>query len=244
MVNLSFLRHLSFEINDSCILDSIHNLCPRNSNRWEYSTSFDPITKEDVVNFATYCTNLGFKGLINFHYYNEPLCTKELMLSIVDLLPNNLFSLWTNGILLKKEDEKWLGKFTDVMITLYDGFYENIDFIYYLLSNFPNVRCQLEDFDDRKNELITPKYNPQIWHCNRPNWELVIDYYGNGHICCGDWKGELKIGNIKTMPYDEFLNNWIKVKTLTLRPWTEDTFKDIPRICQICTTRSPKISQV
>lgn len=242
-VNLSRLKYLAFEINDECPLTSLHLECPRNSNRWQNSENDVPITLGDMISFYMYCSRRGFNGLVNVHYYNEPLATKQRLLNLVDALPEAKFSLWTNGVYLSPNSRRnsFLKKFTDVMVTIYP--HSNLRALANLKLNYPHVRFQTANLDARRND-VNPQFNPHITRCNRPWWELIVDYYGNGHVCCGDWKGEIKIGNIKTDDYDVFIRSWEKVVTSLSKTWNAESFSSLPRICQVCTTRTPGMSQV
>ena len=33
-------------------------------------------------------------------------------------------------------------------------------------------------------------------YCMRQYVELIIDNWGNGHLCCQDWRGDIKLGNV------------------------------------------------
>jgi hypothetical protein len=239
------VKYLSFEINDICNLTDQHPQCPRNSKRFENSESEQPITVDDIVKFYRYCADThGFKGLVNFHYYNEPLCTKEKIIEIIDRLPDARFSLWTNGLLLSGDYRKnvFLKAFDDVMITIYP--YANLTTLANIRLHYPNVRFQEAHLDNRKDEDIKTEFNPCITKCARPDWELIIDYYGNGHVCCGDWKAEMKIGNILNMDYNEFIRNWKSWRDTLSKEWNEETYKFLPEICKICLARTPIMGMV
>jgi len=238
------LSYLSFEINDLCNLTDQHPQCPRNADRFANSSSQTPIGIDDIVNFFRFCKGLGFNGLVNLHYYNEPLCTKDKMLEIISRLPEANFSLWTNGLLLSGDYRKntFLNAFEDVMITVYP--FTNRNTVANTMIHYPNVRVQEAHLDNRKTEDIEPKFNPKITSCHRPDWELIIDYYGNGHVCCGDWKAEMRIGNILNTPYQEFIDNWKKWRDRLSQNWNEETYKLLPNVCKLCLTRTPVMGMV
>jgi len=238
------LRYLAFEINNNCQLTGVHKECPRNADRFCNSRSSEPITVSDIASFYRFCAVRGFGGLVNLHYYNDPLCTKERMLDIMEDLPEANFSLWTNGIGLHRDPRKnrYLRRFKDVMITIYP--HADVQTLSNCKLHYPHIRFQTGNLDGRAREDIKTEYNPRFNRCNRPEWELIIDYYGNGHVCCGDWKAEIWIGNIKNDPYSEFIAAWERAKRGLLRQWDALSYNDLPEVCKLCLARSPYISQV
>lgn len=238
------LPHLAIEINDQCPFTEIHRECPRNADRWELTPNTDPITEpQEWADYLNRCLDLGFQGLINVHYYNEPLATPELLAEVMRLVPRGKFSLWTNGVLFKKVGVEYLRQFADIMLTMYPETPIPGEDVVAL----PNLMVQRANLDGRIREDVIPRWRPGFSHCNRPDWEMIVDNRGNGHICCGDWKAEIRFGNIQIDPIDNFLDNWVRVKDnlkSQLSFIDQATFETIPPVCQLCLTRSPWISQV
>lgn len=237
--DMSFLKFLSFESNDQCNLTNTHLECPSNDPT-RYKNTDQHLNLLDIIEFTELCMKHGFDGLLTLHYYNEPMLTPGIVATIAREFPDRV-SLWTNGALLNYE--KHLGIIQlchDVMITKYPY----IKYDERILA-LPNVRTQEANLDGRIKEIIKPVYSPHHKRCGRPNWELIIDYHGFGHMCCGDWRGEIEIGNILTDDPHLFLHRWNyhRENINVMQPWDEGTFTDLPFICQECLTRSPIISK-
>ncbi len=245
---LSKLRALAFEINDMCCLGHFHSQCPRNAERFRGLDDTSAMTIGDMAAFARFCKDKhGFQGKIQVHYYNEPLATRARLLRLVEALPEFKFILWTNGVHLTNTDlaNGFLDKFSEVMITIYYMNPVSAKFCLDLRTAYPQVDVQRANMDDRKNEELEPVFNPLITSCERmPYWEINFDYYGNGHICCGDWRGEINIGNIKKDDYDDILNKWRPISFALSQGWNEKTFDKIPNVCKLCTTRTHDMSRL
>ncbi len=238
------IPYLAIEINDKCPFTGIHKECPRNADRFECTPHLDGIDDpEEWASYINRCLDLGFDGLINVHYYNEPLETPDLLREIIALAPSGKYSLWTNGLYLNKVGPEYLSRFSDIMVTMYPETPIPDDEILRL----PNLRIQRANLDGRIREDIEPRWRPGLTRCSRPDWEMIVDYRGNGHICCGDWKAEIWFGNIQVDPIDNFLERWVMVRDdlkSQLSYIDQASFETIPEVCKRCLTRSPWISQV
>lgn len=248
---LSDLKYLTFEINDECPLTAVHKECPRNCDRFPSPVFVPPIGHVEIAEAANFAIDGGFGGEILFHYYNEPLATPELLAVIMDMVPRGKFSLWTNGLYLKKVTDDFLHRFVHIMVTIYPE--TPVDQLKRLMApEHTNTVFQRANLDGRAREDVRPRFNPRIGRCGRLDWELIIDYYGEGHICCGDWRAEIEIGNIQVDRIETFFDKWIYVKRKlrrVLSKITQDSFEkgsdvEIPDVCKLCLTRSPWISQV
>jgi len=240
---------LAFEINDECPLTGIHKECPRNYDRFPNPVFVPPIGPVEIAEAANFAIDHGFDGLINVHYYNEPLATPEIAEQVLDQVPRGKFSLWTNGLYLDRVTDDFLKRFVHVMVTIYPE--TPIDQLERVM-NHTNVTFQRANLDGRYREDITPRFNPAVTKCNRLDWELIVDYYGQGHICCGDWRGEIEIGNIQIDRLETFFDKWIYEKrrlervlfNITPASFEKGSDVEIPDVCKLCLTRSPYISQV
>lgn len=225
-IDLHFLKHLAFEINNECQLTNLHKECPRNTRK----LIGNPIETKDIIGFLQHCLKRGFDGLVNVHYYNEPLLSKDKLIEIINAVPEAKYSLWTNGINLSLDDESFIKRFTDVMVTIYPE--TNINVFNILSTTCKNMRSQ-QGFLDKRIHHIEGK---EIERCGRPNWELIIDYCGKGHVCCGDWELEMYIGDIRD-GYDMFLKRWDLWRKQLLN-------HEFPNICKVCFARTPEMSRV
>lgn len=238
------LRYMSFEINNECPLTEKHPKCPRNiADRYALSRSKDPIAVDDIAGFFRYCAERrGFGGLVNMHDYNEPLETPERIMEIMDRIPEARISVWTNGVLLKNEEPyiEIVERCAEMMVTVYPE--TNIEAVRELRRRYPHIRTQHGRLDNRMVEHVIPGNGQNFAGCNRVNFDIVIGYYGDVHMCCSDWRGEIVVGNIKTDPYSDILQVWqLYRESLVKRP-APGGFGMLPRICQVCFTREPHIS--
>jgi hypothetical protein len=113
-----------------------------------------------------------------------------------------------------------------------------------LQAKHGNIHTLAYGFDNRIRESVRTAYNPRQAACIRPRFELNIDHYGHGHICCGDWRGEMSFGNIKTDSYDAFLRAWYAVRdplAALLNPITPESYERLPAICKLCLARTPEL---
>lgn len=225
-VDLHFLKYLSFEINNECQLTLIHPECPRNTRKLKG----EPLRRNDIVGFLRHCIGRGFNGLVNFHYYNEPLLSKERIVKIMDAVPEAHYSLWTNGINMFPDDIPFIKRFADVMVTIYPG--ADMGKLNAMSTACRNIRFQTGNLDDRIKQIE----GKPITKCDRPNWELVVDYCGKGHVCCSDYDSEMYIGDIRD-GYDKFLEKWNWWRKRLLN-------HDFPNICRLCYARTPQTSRL
>ena len=227
--NLGFLKYLSVEINDECPLTRVHNKCPRSHNRFMGLPNHGTIDYLIITRWIDLCIEKGFKGLITLHNYNEPMMTKDLVHDLVQRYPN-MISLWTSGILFQPshwKDKEIIEKCHDVMVTRYDGV--SIPD----LSMFPNVRFQDYELDNRTGS-VGYKF---LEHCNRPDWEIILNYRGYINMCCGDWKGEIQIGNAIIEDHHTLLHRWNQKRI-------EINNRRFPQACKKCLGRGTSIPLV
>lgn len=237
------LYNLSFEINDECPMTAVHDRCPRSHNRFRYYEKGEPITIEEIIDFTNFCiSEFKFRGLICVNYYNEPLATKDRVIQMTKAFPNRVI-LYTNGLLFDNpfspEDVEILNGINHTWVSEYrdTGLRDRLD-------GKPHIKFQ-EGSLDRRTEDVEPVFNQKNNFCKRIDLELAIDYYGYGHMCCADWKGEMYIGNIKRDNYCTFLQSWSNWKDFLRKgqPWLEEDFHILPNCCQMCLTRTPHLSK-
>jgi hypothetical protein len=106
----------------------------------------------------------------------------------------------------------------------------------------PRVHAYPGNLDDRLREDVTPAAKPSIRGCQRIDFELTIDYFGNGRLCCSDWRNELQFGNIQVDPFPEIALRWNAIRA-PLRDWTKN-WDDVPRVCKLCVVRTPSLAMV
>lgn len=211
------LQLICVEVTNKCNLAFAHSkFCPssrRHNNRQAAKDS-------DFLDFIAYCVSLGFKGRIGFHFYSEPTLDiercKRLNTEIHKMGLKTV--MWTNGTSTVD-----LSDFDSIFATQYIGKELGDKKIPYDPDN------RLHIYDQKITE------NLEYRSCCRPSHvEMPIDYWGDVHMCCGDWDGKVEIGNIMTTDYSNIIDNW------RLAIEAADCGFVLCRQCQ-CLTRSPAI---
>ena len=82
MFDLSGLTLLSFEICCTCNLKRDHAECP--INKREYADDRYRLDVDVIVDTIRRARKIGFKGMVSFHYYNEPLSQLDKILKIIE----------------------------------------------------------------------------------------------------------------------------------------------------------------
>lgn len=187
MLNLTQI--LSFEISRDCNLSERHkNVCPINKIKRGNRT----LTDDAIIIAVVEAHENGFTGMVAFHFYNEPMLHHVRMFALMDrirkVVPQCRFLLWTNGTILIKDPH--LKMFERTYISNYFHVpYETLELF------FNGVMC------DGKGEAGMDKRLEQgmkedIRPCRMPFHDMQIDNGGDMHLCCHDWDGDIKIGNI------------------------------------------------
>lgn len=182
--NLKKLQIICIEVCNQCNMSFQHQFCPASKDN-RYKNQDNIPDDFQLIEFLNECKKDGFEGYLGFHYYSEPTLNLKRCRKLAK--ESNLKTLiWTNGY-------KEATGFDKVFKTKYDG-KGNMEFK-------PDDRLAIYD-----TEPISGKdYRP----CFRPyHTELAIDYYGELHICCGDYKAEIEVGNLCNMTPRELLNRF------------------------------------
>lgn len=249
MQDLSFLKHISFEINDHCQLTKFHKECPRNNDRFKNLSQKYDLSVLLMSAWADFCMSRGFKGNFNLHYYNEPLMSLPIIQRLLNEFPPKSISLWTNGIKLQNMWEKgmhsgkseevyeFVRKFQKIMITIYPESKLTPEFLQILHFECKNIETQ-DGILDLRNSGPLGRVPLDYRKCYRPDFEMIIDYHGNLRLCCGDWAGEFQIGNILEDPFEIVLSNWDDLRKKIDTP----NFDALPQTCKDCVSRSPNVS--
>jgi sulfatase maturation enzyme AslB (radical SAM superfamily) len=238
---LSKLQLLSLETGPACNLATAHPWCP--VNRPERHGGGEPATDEQMIAFLAAAVGRGFCGLVSFHYYNEPLLYLERCLRLAGEAKTLGLgaAIWTNGALLDDLADGWIGAFRRVFVTDHD----------------PARRAWLEAFRDRHEPIVAIKpgghdcradvYSARPALRARPCWrpvvtELPVDCFGSVHLCCVDWRGEQRIGDIRAEDHDEIIDRWIAAAADAARGELEICRKcqGLPR-CPIIPTQEKRL---
>lgn len=172
---MKHVQMLTHEIGTGCNLADAHKRCPINIVNRPGST---PMSDDVISKNIEYIYRLGFKGMCSWYYYCEPTLYLHRIEKIVDMVkdvPGVRHLLWTNGILLKDLRHR-LKIFSKVVISNY----EKTDWSW-VSQYVPETMVVNGILDGRKT-----KGRRTTQKCLRPYHEIIFDYYGNLHLCCGD----------------------------------------------------------
>jgi hypothetical protein len=234
---LSGCHHLSLELSPYCNLCKEHIWCP-NSIRDKTGELVSDKRFIEIIQDAT--ENLGFKGWVSFHFFNEPLLSKDRIQYIIENSQYKRFQLWTNGLLFDRvnleETDKLVRMFEWIWISDYKG--GDVEFFSGLEKRNPGVKIlgmsfQMGGWDDRKH-IYEHKVVEGPVHCVRPLCELPINFRGDVQLCCQDWAGSYEIGNIKnSLLSDILIGSDYERLLVDLQSSTEN----VPEVCKRCRNR-------
>jgi hypothetical protein len=228
-------QYLIFEASPQCHLGRAHRWCPNtHPERYAASAGLAPLTDDRILELARQAHDLGFAGLIGWHYYNEPMCAwwriRPLMERIRAAVPQARFVLWTNGAQMPT-DRRELAGFEELNIT-----------------DYANNRPRLPDLPGRvvwrpvvPDSRLQP--GPARVHyapCRRMHTEMVFDYFGRVHACCHDWRGAIDLGNGQTDAMPELLRRW---RAMRAQVAGHCMGPDAPETCLRCGLRSGNITE-
>lgn len=190
--SLREIQLLNIEIGEACNLADRHEKCPASAgDRWRGARDGAPLTDAEIIALAVEAyERLGFRGLIGWHYYCEPLLYRERVVSLChairERVPEARFGLWTNGTLVG-EDAADLSVFDRAWCSCYEG----APVPAALRLAVPDTIALPGTLDDRINARDSSS-DP----CWRPFSELAIDARGYVHLCCVAYHGDEAIGNV------------------------------------------------
>jgi len=240
----SLTQIVNFEITTACNLGALHKLCPNAHPARFASLPHDtPMSDELIVASAVALyREYGFRGLVGWHYYCEPLMDAKrmfrLMLAIRRAAPAAQFLLWSNGTLLDRyKATSAIGLFSVAVITNYGhhapGLYSSLP---WLREQIPVVEVVPAKLDGRLDFAPCGYARP----CLRMYLEADFDFFGNLHLCCYDWRGLGSPGNLNTTPLADLIERWIGIREgLGTVPYfgTESSAARVPDSCRWCGAR-------
>ena len=185
---MKYTGYLIFEIGKTCNLGKLHAECPNlNPDRFSRIISDQTVPDSLVVELAAEAYQVhGFRGRIGWHYYNEPLMAEARMWRLMDAIDARVparYTLWTNGTRWPKKPEN-LARFEEVHVTDYGITDQPVDREAWR-QVVPCVKFETWRLDDR----VTVEPQDSLYPCRRMFTEFIVDYYGNVHLCCYDWRG-------------------------------------------------------
>lgn len=227
-----------FEVGTGCNLGESHKaLCPnRSPERWRDNDPRRPLTDAQIIAASTALyRDHGFRGLIGFHYYNEPLLYWERVRRLAEAIRERearaRFVLWTNGTCVP--DDPALELFSQAHVTDYG-------------SNHPANRSRLLEYipwAEIKRPVMDQRLTAGPSHgtapCQRMFCELIFDAYANVHLCCHAWRGRDAIANLHDTPLGEIVSRWRAIRdAVASRPMQDDA----PNVCRQCSMRHNRIT--
>jgi radical SAM protein with 4Fe4S-binding SPASM domain len=220
---------LSFEISTECNLKEIHkNICPIGKRE---KTGRRRLNGNKILSVLKDAYDLGFGGYITFHYYNEPMVTAYKMFKLMDSIrnqhPQSRFFLWTNGtILIKDRHLQWFEK-------TYVSNYFHIPAE--VLGQFFSGLIVGQGNDHLDSRLFRSDGEITDDPCQMVLHELPINNQGDAHLCCYDWRNEVKLGNVFDDSLEQIAERkWKIAKTIIHR--MDDTS---PAVCRSCKFKRP-----
>lgn len=233
---MEYQQYLIFEIGNTCNLSSDHARCPITlPDRYGTLEKLAPLTDAIILESCnTSYKELGFKGLVGWHYYNEPLIDRDRILFLsTEIKKQNeqaKFILWTNGTHLNN-DVRGLSIFNQIVISNY----ENLD-LNWLHSLLPDTSIVI--FKPSLDIRASCPKSTKATKCLIPFKELIIDYWGNGHICCFDFRGKTQLGNIWKDGFHKIVSTFLTIRDqLSQEILPENT----PSYCKQCGMKQPKL---
>lgn len=232
-------QYLIFEISAQCNLAGAHlRYCPAGRpDRYGDLDRSRPLTDEAIVETAAAAHHLGFAGLIGWHYYCEPMLAwpriRRMIAAIREETPVEGFVLWTNGYRLADLSPDELRLFRQIVVTNYDG--ADWDWLADRAGRAVEVRILAPRFDGR---AASPAGAPGP--CYRPYNELVLDHYGNGHLCCWDYCGAISLGSLwDSRGFAGIVREFCRLRNVLIR-----SPLDAPEFCQRCAGKMPGVGKL
>ena len=231
---MKFTQFAIFELHPACNLGRVHTACPnRSPERWKHLDTSRALDDDTIVGLACELYERhGFRGLVGFHYYNEPMLQCARMLGIIgrirDRVASSRFVLWTNGTVAPERLED-LQVFEQVHVTDYtaDG-------------HKPVIRSANMHAGMLDKRLSPGQSSSGLSPCLRPFTEFIVDYHGNVHLCCYDWKGEACQGNVFSERLADIVTRWQQTRTAIA--W-HTMQRGAPVACITCPLRTGGMTQ-
>lgn len=223
---LQILRYLTFEINHECPLEKVHPKCPiSHPERYKFGQREIEITDDTIYHFWLYCKSRGFRGVVLWHWLNEPTLSLDRIRPIMARM--------------KRTDH-----FQAFQITTYRNDLDLSDFDMVKRSNYDLGVFHDERFQTSEGEGKTYADLPKDLKrglCGRGlGWELLIDNWGNWCLCCNDFRCEEMIGNINCEDWDTLFEKW-DAKRKTIQWNNEAEYNALPRMCRSCLDKNPSL---
>jgi len=232
---MKYTQMLMLELGHLCNLAKEHGACPTTTRK--KVTVGMPLSQIErvAIGSAAYKQH-GFRGIIGFHYYNEPMLRArevfDTMLAIKDEVPMARFILWTNGTITPDDENMRL--FDRIVCSNYKDD-PSLDSYYRRFAG--NVQVNPANGNWAFDGRIEDWHNNGIDNrpCLRPLIEFIVDDWGNGRICCQDWHGDVVLGNVRDEGgFASMLDRRRAMLETICRPMNDNTSKR----CRRCSAKA------
>ena len=230
---MKYTQYLIFEICRECNLaNKHHRQCPSGDpTRYGRLLQSHSMTDNDIIDAAVDAYSAReFRGMLGWHYYNEPCLAIDRIETVLERIrrtvPQARSVLWTNATKLPEDLDR-----LRIFQQLWVSNYAHRDWSH-LRQYVPDLHLMPAELDARN----TPRWNTGFQRCLRPFNELIIDYYGNGHLCCMDWRGDCYLGNVLIDGFQYVAEQFIRVRDQVM---TEPMPAEAPVVCRTCAFRFP-----
>jgi hypothetical protein len=229
MNELKYLQAIDFEINLGCPLAGLHSgICPiTDPDRWKKLDRTHVMANADIIASVDEAYNqLGFRGWILWHYFNDPILgldrLEQLVPQLRKVVPQARLGFFTSGekadldlARLKIFDKVWWRNYLSRGTSA-------------VRASHPNLIVDPAPVLDAR--MTTPPRLNNRKRCRRMWDELAFDFYGHAHICTGDWRGEVRLGNIQDGLFP-IVQKYLTIRdTISQQPMALDA----PAFCQNC----------
>ena len=240
---LSLFSHVVIETFSKC--NGVCNFCPVNRNSDPRESEL--MTEEIFFKIIYQLKEINYNGLVSFFGNNEPFLDKRLI-DFVErsrpLLPNAIFSIYTNGTPLNVEKFEKIYQILDEMIidnynnqgNWNKGTKEIVEHITKNKKDYPKltIRKKFDNIiiDSRGGNAPNTKHlNTKVnATCIYPFHQIYIVPNGNLALCCNDALAEEIVGNINER---NLVDIWYSPKYQSVREKILDSRKNI-NVCSNC----------
>lgn len=213
---------IEIEINSNCNMSCTY--CPNSGHERLEQGDMSPEQFEKIM---VQLKEIDFKGRVSYHFYNEPLLSKNLNAFVKmtrEYLPDCVIVIYSNGTLLTKskledlfsigvtsfyitkhEDVKKGYVFSKTYESLSEDFKKRIHYQGFNEIDFSNRAGLLDDIGSKDVSAIP---------CFLPLYLVVITLKGDVLPCYEDFYQKLSMGNINE---DSLLNIWNSEKYVNFR---------------------------
>jgi radical SAM protein with 4Fe4S-binding SPASM domain len=194
-----FFDYINLETNTSC--NRRCSYCPNSVFDRGLIKNEKLMSEEAFKKIIDELAEIKFTGKIIPCSFGEPLLDKRIfkfMKYVKNKLPKSKIYFMTNGDYLNEENRNKLVKI-------------GVDKI--LVSPHDDVEYRESPLNNRGG-LVAPKNLCSSPRCLLPDNPIVIDYKGDVILCCNDYHGAVKFGNIKKQKLVDIWNskNYRKVR--------------------------------